>query len=81
MIQLIEEVNKIFLANVKRAEELQAVDLGECCGVAFQGTSFDDYKDSVPCEAPAVVALIEGEYQGLVLCSKCYARLQKRGEL
>lgn len=81
MIQLIEEVSRIFEANIRRAEELRAVDLGECCGLEYMGSALADWKDAEPCSADAVVALIEGEYQGLVLCGKCYARLQKRGEL
>ena len=52
------------------------LDMGECCAIEDPTSGYEDN-----CPLDATVALIEGEYKGLVLCTKHYTRLQKRGEL
>ena len=64
-------------ALVAVAEHVEALDIGPCGGVTFQGTASADWTDAVPCEADAVVILHEGDWLGIPLCGRCYRKYQK----
>lgn len=76
---LYDEINKIYdrqmAAECWQEELARLLDLGECCGMEWAGSSFNEFKDAVPCPRDAIVALIYGEWAGLVLCAKCYRKL------
>ena len=81
MLQLIEEVDQIlekaFQERAQRVILNALLDMGECMGEVDKGTALADFTDAVPCDADASVALIGSEYEGIVLCARCYSRHQQ----
>lgn len=85
MFQLISEVERIFDKRIQEETQkaiLRAlIDMGECMAFEDHGSALNDFKDAIPCDADAAVALIAPEYEQIVLCARCYLRLQERGEI